>query len=848
MFIKILKEYCHECYACVRNCPVSAVKVNDGKVEVIDERCINCGKCVNLCSQNAREIVSYKDKVLKLLKEEKNIAAALAPSYFVYKNEWQKEDWFYLLDGMGFKNIYEVAWGAELICEKYTEILQNTDKSLISSACPVIVNLIKKYYPQLSDNIIEVVSPMKALSRYLKKENPAENIVLIGPCQAKKVELKAEENVAAVLTFSELFSIAEQLDIKPAQNNIQPELESSSAKKEISNSARSLAVGGELFKKVSDCQDNSLHIEGEKEVIELIEALEEGKIELKFADLLFCKGCIDGVDLKDKNYFVKEKQFFNYLNSNSYFNQYSKDIAVQVDLSCQYQTEDISLPEPSEKELWEILNKTDKYLEEDLLDCGACGYDSCRNKAAAVAQGLAEVNICLPYLLKEKRGELKEIQKVNKNLDLIISSSYDGIMLLDKNGVIEKINTSYLEMLDLELLEVKGRKITDLEKELELYPVFELDFLKDKDKDKITFVQNHGKNQRIILTAKSIKNPSGELEQIIINARDLAEINFSDSKNELTNQDIPDYIISKSKEMKKVLNLAARVAETDSTILITGESGTGKEVIARFIYEKSKNRGEFVKINCAAIPKNLLESELFGYEEGSFSGAKRQGKKGLIEKADRGTLFLDEIAELPFSMQAKLLQVIQDHKLSRVGGLEEIEVDFRLITATNKDLKKMAENKEFREDLFYRLNVVPINIAPLRERREDITALINYYKKQYMEKYQKNIEFNSEAREFLYNYNYPGNVRELSNILERIIITAESNIISKKDLKELLDIEIEEKKEIKVEQVMPLKEAVAQVEKDILAMLKEDLTTYEIADLLKVNQSTVVRKIKKYFN
>lgn len=589
MFIKILKEYCHECYACVRNCPVSAVKVNEGKVEVIEERCIHCGKCVNLCSQNAREIISEKDLVLKLLTEESNIAVALAPSYAVYNRLWQKEDWFSILKKLGFNNIYEVAWGAELICDKYTEILQKTDKSLISSACPVIVNLINKYYPQLSDNLIEVVSPMRALCRYLKKEKPLEKLVLIGPCQAKKIELKEEENLAAVLTFSELFSIAEQLEIEQeVNNNKQSKVELNFDKKDISNSARSLAIGGELLKKVSDYNDNSLHIEGEKEVIELIEALKDGDIELKFADLLFCKGCIDGFDLKDKNYYVKERNFFNYLKSNSYFNKYNKDIAAQIDLSCQYQNEDISLPEPSEEKLWEILNKTDKYSEEDLLDCGACGYNSCWDKAVAVAQGLAEVNICLPYLLKEKRGELKEIQKVNKNLDLIISSSYDGIMLLDKNGVVEKINTSYLEMLGLNLTEVKGRRITEVEKELELYPLFELKLLENKNK--ITFVQNHGENQRIILTAKPIKNQAGELEQIIINARDLSEINFNDSKNDLNNQDIPDYIISKSKEMKKILNLAVRVAETESTILITGESGTGKEVIARFIYEKSKKK------------------------------------------------------------------------------------------------------------------------------------------------------------------------------------------------------------------------------------------------------------------
>ncbi|MCC3145579.1 sigma 54-interacting transcriptional regulator [Halanaerobium sp. Z-7514] len=845
MFINILKEYCHECYACVRNCPVSAVKVNDGKVEVIEERCIHCGKCVNLCSQNAREIVDQKNEVIELLQKEDNLAVALAPSYPVYKLSWQKEDWFNFLSKLGFKNIYEVAWGADLISEKYTEILQNNDKTLISSACPVIVNLINKYYPQLSANIIEVVSPMKALSRYIKKEGPSAKLVLVGPCQAKKVELESEENIAAVLTFSELFSIAEELDIR-VENNIEPELESSADKNDISNSARSLAVGGELLKKVSAQLDNSLHIEGEKEVIELMEALKAEKIELEFADLLFCKGCIDGVDLSSENYFLKQKHLYQYLKTNSYFNQYNKDIAAHLDLSAKYQAENMVLKTPSEKEIWQILNKTDKYEEADLLDCGACGFESCRDKAAAVIHGFADVKICLPYLLKEKRGELKEIQKVNKNLNLIISSSYDGIMLIDKDGRVEKINSSYLQMLGLELEEAKGKKISQLEKRLGLYPGLDLQSLKEKEQ--ITFVQNHGKNKRILLTAKAIKDQAAKLEQIIINARDLAEISFSNSQNELNDQDIPDYLVSKSKEMKKIINLAAKVAETDSTILITGESGTGKEVIAKFIYEQSNNEGDFVKINCAAIPTNLLESELFGYEKGAFSGARKSGKPGLIEEADNGTLFLDEIGELSPNMQAKLLQVLQEHSVYRIGSVKPKKVNFRLITATNRDLEQMVKDKEFREDLYYRLNVFPIRIPPLRKRKNAIPALIDHYLSILKEKYDKNISISERAVKLFMKYDWPGNVRELNNVIERLVITSEKLLIDYQDVLALYGEEFKTEG-ISVSSLMPLPKAVAEVEKKILEMAQENCkSTYEMADMLGVNQSTVVRKLKKYFH
>jgi transcriptional regulator with PAS, ATPase and Fis domain len=690
---------------------------------------------------------------------------------------------------------------------------------------------------------------MQAISRYLKKVEPDLGVVIIGPCQAKKLELEKEENVKAVLTFSEVFSIAENLNInltKKEEKNDNNILEFESPTQAITKNSRSLAVGGALFNKAADSKKNSVHIEGEKQVLEFLDALENNEINIDFADLLFCQGCLDGFDLRTKNYYLKEKALYDYIESNDNFNNYDISKAEKLNLYQSFESEEISLSLPDEKEIWNILNKTNKFSEDDLLDCGACGYNSCRDKAVAVYQGFAEVNICLPYLLREKRKEVKEIQQINKDLDLIIDSSYDGIMLLNKEGKIDKINQAYLKMLDIEIAEIKGKYLKELEEKLNIYPAFNIEKLKEKEK--LTFVQNTSQEKRILLTAKAIRNSDGILKQIIINARDLAELNSisSNKKNQVEN--IPDYIISKSSEMQKILKLASKIAKTDSTVLITGESGVGKEVIAKYIYDQSEKKNNFVKINCAAIPETLLESELFGYEKGAFSGARKSGKPGLIEEADKGTLFLDEIGELSLNMQAKLLQVLQEHSVFRIGSVKPKEVDFRLIAATNRNLEKMVADKEFREDLYYRLNVLPICIPPIRKRKVDIPALAKKTLTDLSKKYDKEISISDQALEILIKYDWPGNVREINNIIERLILTIDSNIIRKKDVIALLENDFIDGG-ISVSSIMPLSEAVEEVEKKILEMAQQGgKSTYEIADMLKVNQSTVVRKINKYFN
>ncbi|HKA87550.1 MAG TPA: sigma-54 dependent transcriptional regulator [Haliangiales bacterium] len=242
-------------------------------------------------------------------------------------------------------------------------------------------------------------------------------------------------------------------------------------------------------------------------------------------------------------------------------------------------------------------------------------------------------------------------------------------------------------------------------------------------------------------------------------------------------------IVGESPTMRKIFDIIEKVADTPSTVLITGESGTGKELVAKALHQLSARKGgPFIKINCAAIPKTLMESELFGYEKGAFTGAVGS-KPGRFELADRGTLFLDEIGEIPVEMQVKLLRALQESEFERVGGIKTIKVDVRLITATNRDLEKEIEAKNFREDLYYRLNVVPLHIPPLRERREDIPLLVDHIIRRFNERLKKNVGgVEPEALDRLMAYGWPGNIRELENVLERTLLFSDGPRIRLSDL------------------------------------------------------------------
>ena len=302
-------------------------------------------------------------------------------------------------------------------------------------------------------------------------------------------------------------------------------------------------------------------------------------------------------------------------------------------------------------------------------------------------------------------------------------------------------------------------------------------------------------------------------------------------------------IVYASREMEEILKKASLFARAGAPVLILGESGVGKEVVARFIHRESGRKGKFVAVNCAAIPKDLFESELFGYEKGAFTGALKT-KKGLFEEADGGTLFLDEIGELPLSLQPKLLRVLQEGKVRRVGSNVERDVDVKIIAATNRDLKELVEKGEFREDLYYRLNVLTLKIPPLRERPEDILELTGFFLKKYSEKYGKKVEMTPEALQKLMSYSFPGNVRELENLIHRLVIFSTGRV-TEKDLKELFE---EDRPCSELDFSKPLPEKVAEFEKKLIleALRRSNYVQVKAAKLLGIDEKSLRYKRKKY--
>ena len=314
-----------------------------------------------------------------------------------------------------------------------------------------------------------------------------------------------------------------------------------------------------------------------------------------------------------------------------------------------------------------------------------------------------------------------------------------------------------------------------------------------------------------------------------------------------------DNIIGQSSKMIALYDLLEKVAPTKTNILITGESGTGKELVAKAIHYNSPRKDKpFVTLNCGAIPEPLIESELFGHMKGAFTDAIAT-KKGLFELADEGTIFLDEISELPLLMQVKLLRVLQDREFKRVGGTDDIRVDVRIISATNKDLEEAVREKRFREDLFYRLNVIQIKIPPLREKREDISLLTAHFLKKYSEELNKNISVISpEALRILLSYDYPGNVRELQNIIERAVALETSGELSAQNLSSYLDEQLPTKKrpldlEIPNEGI-DLEKVVEDLERMLLlkALEKTKGIKKKAADLLHINFRSMRYRLEKY--
>ncbi|MDX5632523.1 sigma-54 interaction domain-containing protein [Clostridioides difficile] len=459
------------------------------------------------------------------------------------------------------------------------------------------------------------------------------------------------------------------------------------------------------------------------------------------------------------------------------------------------------------------------------------------------------------YNMKDNNNENNIVYLFEKSLisdkviEDIIEHIDEVVVVFNKDGVIEKMNTVSDEILPFKRTEVLGRNITDLVRQGLVEEPIILNMLKVKKKIYRNIVYPDGK--LIAYTAVPRWDSKGKLTGGVLTGRDISRVIKLESQIKYSDISEDTEYISQSKIMDNIKKVVKRAAASDSSIFINGESGVGKEIIARTIYKYSSRRDKpFIAINCGAIPNELLESEFFGYEEGSFTGAKKKGKKGLFEEANGGTIFLDEIGELPMQMQKKLLRVIQENTITRIGGSKPIKIDVRYISATNISHEDLRNNLKFRQDLYYRLSVIPVKIPPLRERKEDIVPLVNYFLKLYNEKYNREVEVSPKVIELLEEYSWPGNIRELKNIIERFVVLSAKNVIGEDEFNmlinlDMIDNETDDLSPIVVNGIMNLNDAYKIVDQ---IMISKAINKYgsitKAAEVIGIYPSTIHRKIK----
>lgn len=440
----------------------------------------------------------------------------------------------------------------------------------------------------------------------------------------------------------------------------------------------------------------------------------------------------------------------------------------------------------------------------------------------------------------------------------ILDNVTDAVFIDDKNGICVWCNKSCEELYDITIDDVRGKHVEELEQNGIFSPSVTRRVL-DECRE-ITIIHENKRGRKLLTTGMPILDDYGQILKVVTTSRDITRLTVSsDHMNIATGSlinvnDIHDLefepndtdIIAESVAMKNVMSLTKKLANVNSTVLITGESGVGKGLIAKFLHEEgNRSNGPFVTVNCGAIPENLIESELFGYAPGAFTGSRAEGKRGLFEAAQKGTIFLDEISELPLNLQVNLLRVIQEREITPVGGVDSIPIDVRVVSATNKPLRELVKQGKFREDLFYRLNVVPINVPALRDRPEDLLPLIHSNLMKCNERLNEDKVISPDALALLFKYPWPGNIRELQNIIERLTITTNGKLITEENLPVFLKQEAMTNANEKVN--LSLAEAMEKAEKTILEKALADYSsTRAMAKALQVSQPTIVRKLHKY--
>lgn len=466
-------------------------------------------------------------------------------------------------------------------------------------------------------------------------------------------------------------------------------------------------------------------------------------------------------------------------------------------------------------------------------------------------------------MVEDMAMEIEYIKDLNKDLHAILSSIYDEILVVNHKGELIRYSETVInDFWGSNLKDLLGKNLLDLEQKGLFSP--SVTRLVLEQQKKVSVVQETKSGRKILAVGNPVFDENGELHRIIIASRDITEATrlktelheikriSEQYKKELDDFKNKDRFLKKliycSPKMEQIINQAKKIADFSSNVLISGESGVGKEVIAQAIHQLGKRSAKpFLKLNCGAIPETLLESELFGYTKGAFTGADKNGKEGYFKRADQGILFLDEIGEMPLHLQVKLLRVLQEQEVIPIGSTIPTKINVQIIAATNKSLEKMVEAGTFREDLFYRLNVIPLQVPPLRERMEDVPVLAFHFLQQLNEKYNKNYHLTPDALNLLEFYSWPGNVRELQNMIERLVVSADDPVIEAEFVSKFLTPGYDFKKSKPViTRVLPLQEALHSVEEQlILLAMKQYKTTTKAAKALGISQSSVSRKYQR---
>jgi len=464
--------------------------------------------------------------------------------------------------------------------------------------------------------------------------------------------------------------------------------------------------------------------------------------------------------------------------------------------------------------------------------------------------------------------KLEQKQTTTDALHAILESAYEGIAVVDENGVVLEFNEAYSRFTGVKREDALGRHVTEVIDNTNLHVTVK------------TGIPERGAVQRIqgqdmvvhripiwrdgkvagaigMLIFEGVTEVYRIYERLQENHLKEQPVNESLTlKKEKDSRVTIDQIIGESKEILTVKRMARRSARTPATVLITGESGTGKEMFAKSIHHLSPfSTGPFISVNCGAIPEALFESELFGYEDGAFTGARKGGKPGKFELAQNGTIFLDEIGEMPLVMQTKLLRVLQEREVERVGGVEKYKINVRVICATNRDLKAMVSDGAFREDLFYRLNIIQLHIPPLRERKLDIPILMSHYLKEVCEKYQMPVKrFTSDVVSAFVQYSWHGNIREMVNTIERMVTLVDGDVIDVNHLPQMMrnDKSVFKSKQTQQTAEQSLIEKARhegqQKEKEVIleALKKAGGNKSKAAEILGIHRTTLYQKLRKY--